>query len=1014
MLHVGASFNVRPVTLDSSTFHTRTKPAIYSPIFLSLCLAGLMQTTGVALASDDALFSEVHASTEQSMGRGHSAIWTMPLVATQYQPLQPAAPTTAALKAQSENHFLDALILLDEAEKNGQLGADAKAEINLLRASFLLQGDQPRQAIRNLTPLLSDAHYAADAYALTAMAYLQLGQMQQGLKAAQQGLDLKADILPHLAHSYTLQALGRLEKALQALHAFNATRTSPSAITLAREAELALTLGQTQAAKALAEQAHAEDATNPYVDAVSGLAYLIDGHASEAKAAFEAALKRDPKDAKVLLGLGLSEIKLGNFQAGQEKLLAANERDPGNALILTYLGRSQQNGGQIEAAMANWRKAQQADPKDPIPWLFQAQAQLQANRPQEARESVREAQARTTYRKVYRGEHLLQEDEQLLQANLAEIQRRLGMDSLAFHTLTDTVGEKNAASLRNQADLLQGQRFGESARRSLLLQSLFNEKPGNLPSSLDIYGDDAGLTGAQTPQHGVISVLSPQQASYNNYDELFGQRTTLQADALVGSKNTDGEQIRLGVGNDKLGLSLAGLQFKTDGFAPYDYLQNRVGQAIAQWRPTLTTQVFASYQTFNSKHGETNYAKIIWGWNTAVEDNSYITRLGIRHSLTDNSELRALWSGQNTDQVRNNKNFDNPPNPWSVWSDYSTSNAQSEELQYRRSGSDYAMQWGVLQMRGRLITKDVATGLIFGDETRIGQQVYAAWQQAFNPHWQLDAGLGLGNIEGRDNTGIGNNTKLERWLPKLGAVYAPEPGAHVRFALWDGMGLGENGDASLVPVSLAGILLTRPGDSQLNRMLVHGAALSGDKQLNSAWSLAAETQQRKTDMPTFDTALQQQLLLRMQVDESKLALHWQPQDKPLGVSLAYGDEYFLNDFRFVAKDGVGEQHLRSQQLTMHWFVSSQCTMNWTWSHNLVSGMEQYDLDPITGYPLTRAYQNSFNQLDADISWKFSNSGLLTTGVRNAADTRYKYTEIDKLNPRFSNGRMVYAKLKFAW
>ncbi len=296
--------------------------------------------------------------------------------------------------------------------------------------------------------------------------------------------------------------------------------------------------------------------------------------------------------------------KLGNFQAGQEKLQAANEADPGNALILTYLGRSQQQLGQTEAAKASWRSAQQADPKDPTPWLYQARAELQTNHPMEARESLRQAQARTAYRSVYRGERLLKEDEQLLQANLAEVQRQLGMEGLAFQTLSDSVGEKNSANLRNQADVLQGQRFGESARRSLLLQSQFNDKPGNLPAELDIYGDGAGQTGASVPQHGAVSGLGAQQASYNNYDELFSRRTTLAVDATAGSQNSKGEQVRVGVGSDTLGVSVAQRQYKTDGFGPFNNLDNRIWQATVQWRPFDSTQVFVSHQTFNSQHGE--------------------------------------------------------------------------------------------------------------------------------------------------------------------------------------------------------------------------------------------------------------------------------------------------------------------------------------------------------------------------------------------------------------------------
>jgi Flp pilus assembly protein TadD len=552
---LGKSNFISSVITPLSIFNRSLQACVlkkYSVGALIFCLMG----SGQSLAADeDTFIGRFHPPSEISLGRGQSALWTLSNVATQYHPLNPTSAMKEALQAQQEGRFLDALIRLDDASKNEPVGADAQVEITLLRASFLLQGNQSVQALALLTPLRSDNQHGADAYALMVMAQLQLGKMLT-LEAALNAQDFKGGSLPHLAQSYALQSLGHLTEASDVMHAFN-TNTPQSAVALAREAELGLTLDRIASARSLLGQAQAVDATQPYVIAVSGLAYLIDGKPQQAKAAFEIALKRDAKDAKALLGLGLAEIKMGNFKAGQKMLQAANEAEPNNALILTYLGRSQLQSGQTEEARANWRSAQQADPKDPTPWLYQAQAELQANHLVQARESLRQAQARMGYRSVYRGDLLLKDDEQLLQANLAEIQRQSGLESIAFQTLSDSVGEKNSSNLRNQAEVLQGQRFGESARRSLLLQSLFNEKPGSLPPALDIYGDGLVQTDASTPQHGSVSVLNPQQPSYSNYDELFSRLAKLEAEAMVASKNTDGEQIRLRVSNDTLGLGLA-------------------------------------------------------------------------------------------------------------------------------------------------------------------------------------------------------------------------------------------------------------------------------------------------------------------------------------------------------------------------------------------------------------------------------------------------------------------------
>ena len=990
--------------------------------FLLLCIAGSIPMTEVAQAADEDVFlGQVQPPAERTMGQGKSALWTLSDVATQYQPLQPTPVMQAAMQAQQENRFLEALILLKDAIKSGQASADVKDEMNLLHASFLLQGNQPHDALKMLAPLLGKTQHAADAYALTAMAHLQQGQMQQALDAAKHAQDFQGGLLPHLAQSYVLQGLGHLAEARGVMHGFN-TRTPPSAIALAREAELALTLGHVQQAKALVNQAQAADAAHPYVIAVSGLSYLIDGKAKEAKAAFEKALQRDPKDAKALLGLGLAEIKLGNFQAGQNKLQAADEADPNNALILTYLGRAQQQAGQAGAARESWRSAQQADPKDPTPWLYQAQAELQANRLQDARESLREAQARSAYRQVYRGEHLLWEDEQLLQANLAEIQRKSGLDSLAFHTLSDSASEKNATNLRNQADLLQGQRFGESARRSLFLQSQFNDRPGNLPATLDIYGDGAGQTGATVPQHGAISSLSAQQASYNNYDALFNRRAALEADATTGSRNTGGEQIRLGVGNDTLGLSLAGLQFKTDGFAPFDNLDNRVAQATVQWRLLQSTQAFVSYQTFNSLHGEIqNPADPAYsGVYHQYEDNSAITRLGLRHSLGSDSELRGLWSHQQTRQTDNwewasdflplsNPASTAPPTPGvSLGINHNNSEAHSAELQYRRSGAGYAAQWGASSARSPFSVPS-----LFGTNslTNIAQQIYVDWQQALSPSWQLQAGLAWGKND--KLLIIGNNTDLSthlrRWLPRLGLVYAPESGTHVRLAAWKNLDDAAVGNASLAPATLAGIVLNRPNDTY---KLVRGIALGADKQLSSAWLLEGQAQRRWTDEPFF-SANTGQKMGPQQLDQSCLALHWQPGDQAWQVALAYDDERIQNTPTSFSPDSLQEQHLRAQQLELRWLASSQWTANLAWSHNLLDAKQQL---ADSSFQLTTPLdvRQHFNQADASLNWKFNRAGSMGIGVRNASGSSFRYTEIDPLIPRFSKGRMGYARLKLVW
>lgn len=425
-----------------------------------------------------------------------------------------------------------------------------------------------------------------------------------------------------------------------------------------------------------------------------------------------------------------------------------------------------------------------------------------------------------------------------------------------------------------------------------------------------------------------------------------------------------------------------------------------------QWRPLPATQAFVSHQTFNSHWGALFYPAQAYAFYDAIMDDSKITRLGLRHTLTEDgsSELRLLSSHQQTSQTLDTYSLDTPP--VYGYSQTGNSSTRSAEVQYRRTGASYTSLWGVQHARGRIAYLDA------GDNTVNMQQVYTAWQQTLSPYWQLDAGLGWGKIDNRDNTGKDTGTYLQRWLPKLGVVYTPDQGTHVRLAAWQGMSSPAVGDATLAPVSLAGVLLARASDNAVNGKLVHAVALTGDRQLNSTWLLDAATQRRWTDVPvSFGGG--PQFLFWQNIDESRLALHWQPTAQPWTVNFACAYERLQNDQGAAALDSVDAQKLNSQQVTMRWFANARWTVHLLWSHNQVSGTQQSS-DPNTGSPLYPTYQNRFNQLDADMSWHFSAAGVLSAGVRNASDTTFQYTEVDPLNPRFSKGRMLYGKVKLAW
>ena len=150
----------------------------------------------------------------------------------------------------------------------------------------------------------------------------------------------------------------------------------------------------------------------------------------------------------------------------------------------------------------------------------------------------------------------------------------------------------------------------------------------------------------------------------------------------------------------------------------------------------------------------------------------------------------------------------------------------------------------------------------------------------------------------------------------------------------------------------------------------------------------------------------------MHANESRLALHWQPNHRALNTTLAYDDEYVQN-IPGMPPDSIGRQHLRSLQLNLRWLAGSQWTANLAWSHNLLNATQI--LNDINFLPVVPLYvQQNFNQMDLSLSWRFSRDGSLDAGMRNATNTGIQYIEQDQTIPRFSQRRLTYVKAKLAW
>lgn len=925
--------------------------------------------------------------SEQKLRTGSRAIWTMPFETTQYVPASPDGNMRAALAAQAEGRFIEAIALLEQTAK-----AAEQDDTQLLRASFYLQAEQIGKAQTILNQCLSKNPGLADAHALLAMTLLWQGRVELAAQAMEKACALDCRPFTYRINTYVLQALGRLQEASAVMAKLNESGPA-DALNLAREAELALSLNDITRAAQRVESARKIAPDSAYVMAVSGLAWLIAGEHQKAQQAFEIALKRDPQDPKALLGLGLAEARQGGLKQSVAHLQAAAASDPASATIQTYLGRALKQLDQDKQAETAYKTAIRLDPNDPLPWIYLAQLQNETGQPNAARQSLREAEKRKASRGVYRGDKLLNEDEQTIQSNLAMVYRKLGMSELAWQTLAAGAGDKNAQTLKNQAEILQGQRFAENARRSLALQSLFDDDRSSLPVSLDIYSDGAGQSGSQTPQQGAIEVTG-QQASYGDYGALFTSPPALEIGGVVGSNQTWGEQIRASVGGEQFGLSLAQRHYQTNGVAHYDDLDNAIWQATLKWDPQPDMRLFLSYQNFSSDRGSVLFPQ---DWilltNAAINEDSWTARLGLRLRLDSGSEIRGYYGHQKTDYSFV-YDFGFGPILPATTGDVT---ADGGEIQYRRHTAESTFSLGL-----QLYREESEFPSAFVKREAHANQIYASQKLHLNSQWAADWSLGWAWAKGDDKTGGGSNTKLDRARALAGLSYTPDEFTRMRLTVGQGMNLPAVGGATLEPVETAGMIFTRQSD--IGRF-VRTAELSGERHLAADWLLSGRAVLRNMDDPVFDGI--GQVLRHYQQKDGQAALHWMPAQKPLSASLSMGIEKRETPDPTTQLDSISWQRLTDVRLAASWMIDANWSARAEVSRNWVEGEYQQLIPPFL------TFKDASTQVNASLRWQ-QGQGMAELGVRNLLDEHFEYTETDPLAPRFSKGRFVYGSIRWHW
>ncbi|HWD18531.1 MAG TPA: TonB-dependent receptor [Verrucomicrobiae bacterium] len=236
-----------------------------------------------------------------------------------------------------------------------------------------------------------------------------------------------------LAESYYLQSRSRLAAALEA--ARRAVEKSPSfALGWERVAELEFSFGRTPASERALTNALRLGPRNARAQALLGFLRLAGDRAAEAEAAFSRALAMDPMLGEAWLGRGLGRIHAGHAAEGRADLETAVTLEPNRSIFRSYLGKAyanqetaMRNPALRGLALAELAQAKQRDPNDPTPWLYSALILYNEYRDADAIDDLKKSETLNDNRQVYRSRLLLDQDQAVRSANLANIYKDAGM-----------------------------------------------------------------------------------------------------------------------------------------------------------------------------------------------------------------------------------------------------------------------------------------------------------------------------------------------------------------------------------------------------------------------------------------------------------------------------------------------------------------------------------------------------------------------------------------------------------
>jgi Flp pilus assembly protein TadD len=568
------------------------------------------------------------------------------------------------------NDLTSALAVLDQVRV-----ADRTVLFHNLRAGLLLTVGRVDEAELDIRRAMQLKPTDATALAQRAIVAVAKNEKDQSLALARQAEADNPDSVPaKLALSYAHQARFDLENARKS--AQQASRLDPgNTLALTRLAELELSLGHLTEAEAVARKALSINSGQVGAKAMLGYAQLMRQHTDEALHTFKEAIGQNPSDPLNRFGLGLANIRNGDLEAGIRELERAASLDPKDALLRSYLGKAYYEQKRSKPAEAEYGRAKELDPKDPTPYFYEAIQKQTTNRPVEALEDMQKAIELNDNRAIFRSKQMLDDDVAARSAAVGRIYQDLNFQQRGLLEGWRSVahGPADYSGHRLLADTywrLPGQQI---ARVSELLQSQLLQPLNATPVQ---------------PSLGTRNLLQldqsgPASPSFREFNPVFLRNGhSLQANGVVGSLDSYGDEVIQSGIFDKFSYSLGQHHFQSRGYRPNNDLQQDIYNAFfqSQITPEIGLQSELRYNDTDFGDLAQRFDPNNFDRNLRSTNRLSTARLGGTYRLSPNQTLLASFIyGKGQSQRIQRSSDPLLPDPFFFSADFE---ATSGELEY--------------------------------------------------------------------------------------------------------------------------------------------------------------------------------------------------------------------------------------------------------------------------------------------------------------------------------------------